>query len=569
MRRPVIILLALVAFTLPACATAQQQPQPQQPRFTRADTLRGSIGPARAWWDVEFYDLNVRVDPAARSIAGWNAITYRVVGSGNEMQIDLQQPLVIDSIVQDGRSLAFRRDGNAFFATLPSAAQQGSVQTVTAYYHGTPTVAANPPWDGGLIFERDARDRPWVATANQGLGASVWWPNKDTQTAEPDSQRVTITVPHPMVNVSNGRLRSVVNTDSTATYEWFVQNPINNYNITINAGSYTHFGDVYQGEDGILTLDYWPLDYNLDAARRQFAQAVPTVACFEHWFGPYPWYQDGFKLIETPHLGMEHQSAVAYGNGYANGYRGRDLSGTGHGLDFDFIIVHEAAHEWWGNNITTADVADMWVHEGFANYAESLYVECQKNTVAGAEYVRGVREGIRNDRPIVGTYGVNSEGSGDMYNKGGNMLHTIRQLVADDARWREILRGLNRDFRHQIVSGEQVQRYIDERTDADLMPVFAQYLTTTMIPTFEYELRGSTLRYRWSDVVRGFAMPVEVRTGPDTCAVLTPTSEWRSVDVALRDPDLIDVDADYYVQVRRSGGSVRMAGADCAAAARE
>ena len=569
MRRPVIILLALVAFTLPACATAQQQPQPQQPRFTRADTLRGSIGPARAWWDVEFYDLNVRVDPAARSIAGWNAITYRVVGSGNEMQIDLQQPLVIDSIVQDGRSLAFRRDGNAFFATLPSAAQQGSVQTVTAYYHGTPTVAANPPWDGGLIFERDARDRPWVATANQGLGASVWWPNKDTQTAEPDSQRVTITVPHPMVNVSNGRLRSVVNTDSTATYEWFVQSPINNYNIAINAGSYTHFGDVYQGEDGILTLDYWPLDYNLDAARRQFAQAVPTVACFEHWFGPYPWYQDGFKLIETPHLGMEHQSAVAYGNGYANGYRGRDLSGTGHGLDFDFIIVHEAAHEWWGNNITTADVADMWVHEGFANYAESLYVECQKNTVAGAEYVRGVREGIRNDRPIVGTYGVNSEGSGDMYNKGGNMLHTIRQLVADDARWREILRGLNHDFRHQIVTGEQVQRYIDERTDADLMPVFAQYLTTTMIPTFEYELRGPTLRYRWSDVVPGFAMPVEVRTGPDTCAVLTPTSEWRSVDVALRDPDLIDVDADYYVQVRRTGGSVRMAGADCAAAARE
>lgn len=569
MRRPVIILLALVAFTLPACATAQQQPQPQQPRFTRADTLRGSIGPARAWWDVEFYDLNVRVDPAARSIAGWNAITYRVVGSGNEMQIDLQQPLVIDSIVQDGRSLAFRRDGNAFFATLPSAAQQGSVQTVTVYYHGTPKVAANPPWDGGLIFERDARGRPWVATANQGLGASVWWPNKDTQTAEPDSQRVTITVPRPMVNVSNGRLRSVVNTDSTATYEWFVQSPINNYNIAINAGSYTHFGDVYQGEDGILTLDYWPLDYNLDAARRQFAQTVPTVACFEHWFGPYPWYQDGFKLIETPHLGMEHQSAVAYGNGYANGYRGRDLSGTGHGLDFDFIIVHEAAHEWWGNNITTADVADMWVHEGFANYAESLYVECQKNTVAGAEYVRGVREGIRNDRPIVGTYGVNSEGSGDMYNKGGNMLHTIRQLVGDDARWREILRGLNRDFRHQIVTGEQVQRYIDERTDADLMPVFAQYLTTTMIPTFEYELRGSTLHYRWSDVVRGFAMPVEVRTGPDACTVLTPTSEWRSMDVALRDPDLIDVDADYYVQVRHSGGTARMAGADCATAARE
>lgn len=559
MRRPcLLLLLAFSGACAPAATTAQQQPG-----FTRADALRGSIGPARAWWDVVFYDLNVRVNPADSSIAGWNVITYRVLDAGREMQIDLQEPLVIDSIVHDGRSLDFRREGNAFFATMPSAQRTGTLQTVTVHYHGNPRIAPNPPWDGGLIVVQDSLGRPWVATANQGLGASVWWPNKDVQSEEPDSQRIAITVPHMMVNVSNGRLRSVENTDSTATFVWFVQNPINNYNVAINAGSYTHFGDVYEGEDGLLTLDFWPLDYNLDAARRQFTQAVPTIACFEHWFGPYPWYEDGFKLVETPHLGMEHQSAVAYGNGYANGYRGRDLSGTGHGLDFDFIIVHEAAHEWWGNNITTADVADMWVHEAFANHAEALYVECQKNAPAGAEYVRGLRADIQNDRPIVGTFGVNAEGSGDMYNKGGNMLHTLRQLVNDDARWRDILRGLNRDFRHQIVTGEQVRRYMDERTDADLAPVFEQYLTTTMIPTLEYTIDGSTLRYRWTDVVPGFAMPVEVRTAPDACTVLRPTGEWQSADIASGDPDAFDVDADYYVQVRRSNGMARPANADC------
>ncbi|MGI9037329.1 MAG: M1 family metallopeptidase [Gemmatimonadota bacterium] len=553
--------------------------------LTRADTLRGSIGPARAWWDVTFYDLEVRVDPADSSLVGRTAIAYRVIEPGREMQIDLQVPLEIDSVVQSGRRLETRREGNAFFATIAAAPRAGDFDTVTVYYHGKPTIAANPPWDGGLTLARDSLGRPWIATTDQGLGASVWWPNKDTQADEPDDgQRIAITVPDSLVNVSNGRLRSVVNhDDGTTTWEWFVENPINNYNVAINAGHYVHFGGVFQGEDGALTLDFWPLDYHVDAARRQFEQVRPTLACFEHWFGPYPWYRDGFKLIETPHLGMEHQSGIAYGNGYQNGYLGNDLSGTGLGLEWDFIIVHEAAHEWWGNNLTTADLADMWVHESFGNYAESLYTECQHDEAAGADYVVGVRNGIQNDIPVLGTFGVNREGSGDMYPKGGNMLHTIRQLVGDTEKWRGILRGLNEDYRHQIVTGQQVRDYIGEKAGRDLERVFEQYLETTDVPTLEYRLEaggagdagageaggagageaGGTLHYRWTNVVDGFAMPIEAKVAADRCEVLTPTAEWQTTPVEVADPAAFDVDRDYYVRVRPEGGAARGAAARC------
>ncbi len=552
-----LLLLATLATRTPAHAQ-------QAPAYTHADTLRGSIGAARAWWDVAFYDLHVSVDPADSSIAGYDAITYRVLKPGTEMQIDLQQPLAMDSVLQDGRKLTQRRDGNAFFVTLAEPQHAGATGTLTAYYHGKPTVATRPPWDGGLILARDSLGRRWVATANQGLGASVWWPTKDTQADEPDSQRIAITVPDSLVDVSNGRLRSVANhDDGTTTFEWFVEDPINNYDVAINAGHYAHFGGIYDGEGGILTLDFWPLDYHLDAARAQFEQVRPMLACFEHWFGPYPWYRDGYKLVEAPHLGMEHQSAVAYGNHYQNGYLGRDLSGTGLGLEWDFIIVHESAHEWWGNNLTTADLADMWVHESFANYAESLYTECRQGREAGADYVIGVRAKIGNDRPIVPAYGVNAEGSGDMYYKGGNMLHTIRQLVGDDEKWRDILRGLNEKYRHSVVTGEQVERYISQRAGLDLSAVFRQYLTTTKVPTLEYRLNGSTLRFRWTDVVPGFAMPVEAKTSPHGCAMIRPTTDWQTTTVDLPDPSAVGIDRDYYVRLKPAGGEARLAAARC------
>ena len=540
--------------------------------YTRADTLRGSFTtPGRTGWDVTFYDLHVAVSPSDSTIRGWNAITYRRAGPWastargasvnapakppTEMQIDLMVPLEVDSIVQEGRHLEFRREGNAFFVT-PAGAPRNQDRTITVYYHGRPQVAKRPPWEGGFTWGADSLGRPWIVTTDQGMGASVWWPNKDTQADEPDSQRVAITVPRPLQNVSNGRLRSVTpNADGTTTYEWFVTNPINNYAIAVAAGNYAHWSETLEGERGTLTMDFWPLDYHLEAARRQWTQARTTLACFEHWFGPYPWYEDGYKLIEVSNNGMEHQSAVAYGNGFANGYRGRDGSGTGLGMEFDFIIVHETAHEWWGNNITTNDLADMWIHEGFGNYAEGLYVECQFGKEAGARYVIGTRRLIRNDRPIIpAAYGVNAQGSGDMYPKGGNMLHTIRQIVGDDEKWRSILRGLNETFRHRIVTGAEVQRYISEHAGMDLSKVFEQYLTTTDVPVLEYRIAESTLRYRWANVVPGFDMPVEVTLPGGASRRLAPTTKWQTLPIDASDGELA-LDPDYYVEARAASAS--------------
>ena len=533
-------------------ATAVSVTAQQRPRFTHADSLRGSIGPARAWWKTTFYDLHVRVNPVDSSIAGYNSIVYRVLKAQQSMQLDLQPPMVVDSMVQDGRTVSYSRDGNAFFVTLVKPQRTGEQNTVTVYYHGKPVAAKRPPWDGGYIWQHDSLGNRWTSTANEGLGASVWWPNKDHLSEEPDSQRIAITVPDPMIDVSNGRLRSTThNGDGTSTYEWFVVSPINNYTISVNAGTYAHYSENYKGESGMLTMDYWPLAYHLDAAKEQFKQATSMMACFEHWFGPFPWYEDGYKLVEAPHLGMEHQSAVAYGNHYRNGYLGRDLSATGHGMKWDFIIVHESAHEWWGNSITDKDAADMWVHESFANYSESLYTECLEGTKAGAEYQLGTRRLVKNDIPIVGVYGVNDEGSGDKYYKGGNMLHTIRQIVADDEKWRGILRGAQQTFRHQTITGQQLENYISQQAGVDLGKVFDQYLRSIKIPQFEYKVEGGALSYRWANVVSGFDMPVRVAIGDAKSVLLKPSGSWQLYPMST--PGAVVVDLNFYVDVKNIG----------------
>jgi aminopeptidase N len=537
--------LFLACFAAPIAA--------QEPTFTHADTLRGTVTPERAWWDVLFYDLHVRLNPADSTLRGWNGITYRVTGASRAMQIDLQTPLEVDSIVQDGKRLMHRRDGNAFLVTLASKQPKGAVKTVTVYYHGRPTVAVRPPWDGGLIWARDSGGQAWISTASQGVGASIWWPTKDTQADEPDSQRVALTVPDSLQAIANGRLRGVDHAEAGwSTWEWFFASPINNYDVAPYIGQYGQLSESYLGEHGLLTLDLRPLAANLEAARAQWRDVKPMLQCFESWFGPYPWYHDGYRLIESPHLGMEHQSAVAYGNGYRNGYKGTDLSGTGWGLTWDFIVIHESAHEWWGNSVTTADVADMWVHEGFANYAEALYTECRFGKDAGAAYQRGTRALIQNQKPIVGPYGVNADGPIDMYYKGGNMLHTIRQVVGNDTTWREVLRGVQRKFAHKVVTGRRVQEYMSAHAGVDLHRIFEQYLTTTRVPVLEYRLTGQSVTYRWTNVVPGFDMPVVVMAGAGHPVRLSPKEQWRTTAIGLQRPEDFRVDENFYIEVRNA-----------------
>lgn len=536
--------LLLIALVLPSAA--------QQTSFTRADTLRGSNGPARDWWDVTFYDLSVSVSHQDSTLDGSVAISYKVVGPSGELQLDLQPPMKLHSVELAGEKRPVRQDGNAWFVDMPPQ-EKGELYTIVAHFGGAPRLAVRPPWDGGYQWVTDGSGRPWVATSNQGLGASIWWPNKDLQSEEPDSQRTSITVPDPMIAVSNGRLTSTrPNGDGTTTYTWFVGSPINNYSVEVNAGSYAHYSEVYDGELGPLTMDFWPLEENLDAAKRQWAQARPMMTCFEHWFGPYPFYEDGYKLIEVPYLGMEHQSGVTYGNKYANGYLGRDLSGTGHGLEWDFIIIHESAHEWWGNNITASDIADNWVHESFANYSENIYTECLTGSKEfGVEYVVGERPGIRNQQPIIGPYGVNQSGA-DIYDKGGNLLHTIRQLVNDDEAWRQILRGLNAEFRHGNVPGSEVENYITRESGLDLEPVWDQYLRTTMIPVLEWHLEDGLLSYRWQNVVQGFDMPIKATIGHAGRMWLYPTESWQLVDFSASNPTTFSVDPGFYVETRQA-----------------
>src|SRR6476469_1542099 len=414
--------------------------------FTHADTLRGSITPQREWWDVMHYDVQVQPDFATKSIKGKTTITYRVVEDKHSeyIQIDLQQPLQVDTIFYNNKlyvnypAKPWYRDGNAFFIPLPKAAKN-SIQSISLSYHGVPRQAINPPWDGGWIWKRDAVDRPWMSVACQGLGASVWYPCKDHQSDEPDSgATLTIIVPDTLTAVGNGVLKNLNRTDSTTSYTWEVKAPINNYDLIPYIGYYKNFGETFNGEKGALNCSYWVLDYNLDKAKEQFKQVPLMLKAFEYWFGPYPFYEDGYKLVESPHLGMEHQSAVAYGNKFKNGYLGQDLSGTGWGKKWDYIIVHESGHEWFGNNITSKDIADMWVHEGFTDYSEALFTEYYYGKAAADAYVQGLRQHIENSKPIIGIYGVNQEGSEDMYYKGANMLHTIRQVINNDSLFRNI-----------------------------------------------------------------------------------------------------------------------------------
>ena len=514
--------------------------------FTRQDSLRGSITKERAWWDLITYHLDIKVNPVDSTITGSNTIGYKVLQEYDNMQIDLQKPLEIYKVIQDGKELKYKREGNAFFIELVANQKIGTIKELIIFYGGKPKVAVNPPWDGGITWKKDSNGKLFIASSCQGLGASVWWPNKDHMYDEVENMLISVNVPKDLVAVSNGRLQNVKQLkDGTKTYNWYVSNPINNYGVNINIGDYVSFSEKFKGEKGDLDCTYYVLRDNLARAKKQFQDVPKMLKAFEHWFGPYPFYEDSYKLVEAPYLGMEHQSSVTYGNGFQNGYRGQDLSGTGWGLKFDFIIIHESGHEWFANNITYKDIADMWIHESFTNYSESLFVEFYYGKEAGYSYVRGLRKNIENDKPIIGQYEVNNEGSSDMYYKGANMLHTLRQIVNNDQKWRNILRGLNSSFYHQTVTTKQIEDYLSKNSGIDLTSFFNQYLRDTRVPTLEYFFKNKTLGYRWTNCVNGFKMPVKV-TIDGIEKVLNPSAEWQNM-TSQSDITKLEIDKNYYI----------------------
>jgi aminopeptidase N len=525
--------------------------------FTHADTLRGSNGPGRSWWDATKYDLYVKFNLEDSSITGYNIISFKTLKPDSVMQIDLQEPMIIDSVIfyyMDGTYVGiryfpdytladtnkFHKDGNAYFISTPKKDSR-----IAIYYHGKPRIAVKPPWDGGITWTRDKQGNPWITITCQGLGASVWYPCKDYQGDEPDSASMHITAPSNLIAVSNGRERSKVdNNDGTTTTTWAVVNPINNYDFIPYLGKYVHFGEIYNGLKGPLTMDYWVLDSDLVKARKQFKEAPRMMRAFEYWFGPYPFYEDGYKLVEAPHLGMEHQSAIAYGNHFLNGYLGRDLSGTGVGLKWDFIIVHESGHEWFGNNITAKDIADSWIHEGFTNYSEDLFTEYWFGKADAEKYEIGIRKNIENKKPIISPYGVNADGPIDIYYKASNMLHTIRQVINDDSLFRNILHGLNTTFYHQTVTSKQIEDYISKTSHIDFSKVFDQYLRTIKIPTLEYSLKNGVLSYRWTNVVMGFHMPVKIYNKDGKLQFIYPTEKIKKLKTGMKE---LKVDENFYI----------------------
>ena len=545
----------LIACTLGVLLQVQGGPGylfAQTGNITRQEMLRGSVTPEREWWDVLHYHLQVEFLPETRRLKGSNAITFKTLKAGNKMQIDPQPPLAITKVTHGESQLKFEREGNVYWVTFKKEIPKGVEDKVEIFYEGLPVASKNPPWVGGITWGRDDLGEHFIVTTCQGIGASIWWPNKDHGSDEPDrGMRISVTAPENLTAVSNGRLRKTDHdiAGKTRTFHWEVLNPINNYGVNVNIANYVNFSEKYRGKGGVLDVDYWVLAHQKDAALKHFKEVPRMLEAFEHWFGKYPFYEDSFKLVAVSYPGMEHQSSVTYGNWFRNGYLQRDFSGTGVGFKFDFIIVHESGHEWFANNISMKDAADMWIHESFANYSESLFVEYHFGKKEAEDYLVGTRRIINNDRPIIGTYGSNRTGSGDMYPKGGNMLHTIRHVINDDAKWLSILRGLNADFWHQTVSTEQVEAYISQKAGLDLSKVFDQYLRRTEIPLLKYKVNGKTLSFSYARVVKGFAMPIRVSINGKEVAI-TP-NEAVQTNVFPEEIKTFEVNRNFYINAEK------------------
>jgi aminopeptidase N len=518
--------------------------------YTRGDSLRGTLNNARNWWDVVFYKLHVNIDDNKRSISGSNTIYFKTISNGTQFQIDLQKPLVVDSFIFHKKKLEVTHEYNAWTVNLDPNLIDPKRDSVTIYYSGIPRKAKMAPWDGGLIWAKDKKNRKWINVACQGLGASIWWPLKDHQSDEPDyGMNISITANDSLVAISNGNLiKSVSNSNRTKTWTYSITNPINSYDVTMYLGNYVIVKDSFEGKNGKLKMEYIVLDYNKNKADSSLKpDTQKMLKNFEYWFGPYPFYADGFRLVESNFLGMEHQSAVAYGNKFRKGYMGTDRSGTGIGMLWDFIIIHECGHEWFGNNITTKDIADMWVHEGFTTYSEVLFIESEWGKDSASKYVRGLRKSISNDVPIIGNYEVNKEGSGDMYDKGANMIHTIRQVINNDVLFHEILLGLNKDFGKRTVTSKDVEEYISEKSKINFKPVFDQYLRSTKIPKLEYSFKKKQLVYKWVNCNSDFNMPVKIKINNGPELLLEPITNDKKLKQSSK-IKTVSIDPNYYIR---------------------
>ncbi|MQP52861.1 MULTISPECIES: M1 family metallopeptidase [unclassified Flavobacterium] len=517
-------------------------------QFTRRDSLQGGLRIERTCYDVKRYDLNITINPDQKNIKGFNEVTFEVLTPTQKIQMDLFENMKVDSIVWNANKLKYTRDNDAVFIDFTEKLVSKSNHKLKFYYSGNPIIARNAPWDGGFVFSKDNAGKDFIAVAVQGTGASLWYPVKDSQSDEPDNgASIKVAVPNGLMNVSNGRFLGSQDLKNGYTrWDWEVKNPINNYTITVNIADYVHIQDKMPD----LDLDYYVLRENEAKAREHFMEVKPMMECFQSKFGRYPFWEDGYKLVETPYLGMEHQSAVAYGNKYKKGYMGFDLSGTGVGMFFDYITIHETGHEWFGNSITSSDIADMWIHEGFTTYSETVFVECIKGYDIAMKYVNGQAKNVKNDKPIIGQYGVNNEGSGDMYFKGSLLLNTLRHIIGDDEKWWQLLYNYSETFKKQIITSDTVIDYFNKASGMNLTPVFRQYLYTNQVPTFVYNVKGDFLYYSWDNANEDFNMPIDIAF-EGTKIRLNPTLKVQKIKLKKLNKKSFQIfDNQFYVKIK-------------------
>jgi aminopeptidase N len=546
----IFVTASLAAQTTPPNSTSysQQAPAPQPPQLppttTRASILRGAYGPYRANNDLLFYHLDVRVDPGKKFISGKNTIRFKMLKNDTRIQLDLNPALRIDKILFGTTELKSEREFGAVFVDFPKTLRAGRVYTIDFYYSGNPLETGR---FGGIAFRKDPSGHPWINTACEGIGASIWWPNKDQWRDEVESMQISVSIPNDLVDVSNGKFMGKTDLgDGYTRWDWLVHYPINNYDVSLNIGNYQHFSDRL----GELPLDFYVLPEDLDKAKKQFVQAKGMLEAYQHYFGEYPFKKDGYKLIEAPYSGMEHQSAVTYGNHFANGYLERDWTGVGVSLKFDFIIIHESGHEWFGNAVTAADPSDMWIHEGWTTYLECLYVEYMFGHDAAIQYVNGYKTKVKNAVPIIAERGVNAEPPQDMYFKGALFLNTLRSVVNDDSRWWKLIHDLYQRFKYKNIMTEDIVQFFNRKTGKEMTPIFNQYLRHTAIPTLELKINSTdgTVSYRWKADEPGFAMPVRVGK-KDNWQLIQATADWQTIKSPLT-KDEFGVATDlYYVNV--------------------